>query len=94
MADISNLSLQAFKKGQDNPVATGDKGARKVAITGLTPGTVVGDGQYEAAFTDGTTLSDKVDVPGWTVAQDTDKPTTGDDSTSVVGKAVVGTAKI
>jgi len=68
LADAKDLSLLAFKKGDDTPVATGEKGTGLVDITGLKPGTVVNDGDYQVANSDGTTLSGKVDVPGWTVA--------------------------
>ncbi|WP_191985878.1 hypothetical protein [Levilactobacillus lindianensis] len=60
--------LAIYKKGEDTPVITGDPTG--VAITGLTSGTVVADGDYQAAVVDSDNAenpSGKVDVTGWTV---------------------------
>ncbi|WP_285110027.1 Ig-like domain-containing protein [Pediococcus sp. AC40] len=45
----------------------GDIGKKTVAITGIEPGTSVANGEYQVAWSDGTSLSRKVDVPGFTV---------------------------
>lgn len=57
--------LKAYKKGSATVIATGD--ATSVAITGLAAGTSVAAGDYQVAYTDGDQVSDKVDVPGFTV---------------------------
>lgn len=81
MADTSELSLVVFKG--NSQVAQGDKGKNKVEITGLQPGAVVPEGQYKVAYTDGTNVSDKTDVPGFSVL-----------SAATVGSAIVGPTKI
>lgn len=52
-----------------NKAAEGELGSKKVVVTGLTPGTVVADGDYQFAFKDSGTGEEsvKVDVKGWTV---------------------------
>lgn len=65
--------LAIYKKGEDTPVVTGDPTG--VAVTGLEAGTVVADGDYQAAVIDDTNAenpSGKVDVPGWTVLKKTE----------------------
>lgn len=57
--------LKAYKKGSTTAIATGD--ATSVAITGLAAGTSVAAGDYQVAYTDGDQVSDKMDVPGFTV---------------------------
>lgn len=64
--DRANESLVIYK-GADK-IATGEVGAKSVAITGLAAGTVVAAGVYQVCFTDGVTESAKVDVPAFTVA--------------------------
>lgn len=81
MADTSGLSLVAFKG--NSQVAQGEKGTNKVEITGLQPGAVVSDGEYKVAYTDGTNVSDKTDVPGFSVL-----------SVATAGSAIVGSTKI
>lgn len=81
MADTSELSLVAFKG--NSQVAQGDKGKNKVEITGLQPGVVISDGEYKVAYTDGTNVSDKTDVPGFSVL-----------SVATTGSAIVGSTKI
>ncbi|MDV2566191.1 hypothetical protein [Levilactobacillus brevis] len=81
MADTSELSLVAFKG--NSQVAKGDKGKNKVEITGLQPGAVISDGEYKVAYTDGANVSDKTDVPGFSVL-----------SVATVGSAIVGKTKI
>lgn len=71
MADISNLTLKAFAKNANTPLFTGVKGSGSVDITGLKPGTVVAQGDYEIAFTDGTNTSGRYPLEGWTVLNDT-----------------------
>jgi len=81
MADTSELSLVAFKGNLQ--VAQGDKGKNEVEITGLQPGAVIPDGEYKVAYSDGTHVSDKTDVPGFSVL-----------SVATVGSAIVGKTKI
>lgn len=52
-----------------NKVTEGEVGTGTATITGLTAGTVVADGDYQAAFKDSVTgeESSKVDIQGWTV---------------------------
>lgn len=62
------LNLTIYKKGDSEAAFTGVK--TKADITGLEPGTVVADGDYEATNIDDTgTLdeSDRASVKGWTV---------------------------
>lgn len=65
--------LVIFKKGEDKPTFTGadDKSA---TITGLAAGTAVAAGDYQGALTDGTSYSDKVDVPAFTVLPAAETP--------------------
>ncbi|GEB75239.1 hypothetical protein EFS12_01820 [Levilactobacillus brevis] len=66
--------LAIYKKGETTPLATGDP-SEKVSVTGLAAGTVVADGDYQAAVIDDTNAenpSGKVDVPGWTVLKKTE----------------------
>lgn len=64
--DRTKQSLVVYK-GADK-IATGEVGAKSVAVTGLAAGTVVAAGIYQTCFTDGKTESAKVDVPAFTVA--------------------------
>lgn len=66
--------LNIYKKGEIDPITSGDE--TTATITGLAPETVVADGDYQAAFVDGTQISDKVNVPGFTVLP-APKPATG-----------------
>lgn len=86
MADISNLYLYIFKKGQNDPAFKGDKGTGTAAITGLAPGTVVAKGDYQGAFSDGTNVSGKIDVDGFTVLSHVSIATVG---TAVVGQSTI-----
>lgn len=66
--------LAIYKKGETTPLATGDP-TEKLAITGLAAGTVVPDGDYQAAVIDDTDAenpSAKVDIEGWTVLKKTE----------------------
>ncbi|TLQ03650.1 hypothetical protein FEZ51_08575 [Pediococcus stilesii] len=60
-----------------------------VAITGLTAGTVVADGDYQVAWSDGVQESTKVDVPGFTTL--TPAPT---DATEVTSTATSDGANV
>jgi hypothetical protein len=73
--------LVIFKKGEDTSSFTGadDKSA---AITGLTAGAVVAAGDYQGALTDGTSFSDKVDVPGFTVLPAVETPPASTETTT------------
>lgn len=64
--DRSNQMLKIYDK-TGKLVVTGDKGTGTAAITGLAAGAKVAVGDYQAAFTDGTTESDKVDVTAFEV---------------------------
>lgn len=66
MADRSKQSLVVYDKSGAK-VATGDVGTKQVEITGLEGGKEVAKGDYQLAYTDGTNMSDKVDVPAFTV---------------------------
>lgn len=58
--------LVIFKKGETTPAFTGAD-EKSATITGLAAGTAVAAGDYQGALTDGTSYSDKVDVPDFTV---------------------------
>ena len=66
MADRSKQSLVVYDKSGAK-VATGGVGTKQVEITGLEGGKEVAKGDYQLAYTDGTNMSDKVDVPAFTV---------------------------
>lgn len=83
--DLSNLTLLIYKKGVNDPAFTGQKGSGQATITGLPASTVVADGDYQSAFTDGTDTSGRTDVPGFTVLASTD---------NIVGNTIVGQAKL
>lgn len=46
---------------------TGELGKRMVSIVGIGAGTVVNSGNYQIAWSNGPDISEKVDVPGFTV---------------------------
>lgn len=54
MADRSNETLVIYDKN-GTKVAEGELGTKSATITGLAAGTVVADGDYQAAFKDATT---------------------------------------
>lgn len=62
----SNQMLKIYNK-TGKLIVTGEKGKGTAAITGLAAGTKVAAGDYQAAFSDGTNESDKVDVPTFNV---------------------------
>lgn len=64
--DRSNQMLKIYDK-TGKLIVTGEKGTGTAAITGLAAGTKVAAGDYQAAFSDGTNESDKVDVPAFDV---------------------------
>lgn len=66
MADRSKQSLVVYNKSGAK-VATGGVGTKQVEITGLEGGKQVAKGDYQLAYTDGANISDKVDVPAFTV---------------------------
>ena len=66
MADRTNQHLVVYKK-DNTKVVEGEKGAKTVSIIGLAPNTVVAEGDYLLAWSDGTNESDKVNVPAFTV---------------------------
>lgn len=67
--DRSQQELLLYKK-DGTLVATGARGTKLVTLTGLNPGTQVAAGDYQVAFSDGTSVSAKVDVPAFTVSED------------------------
>lgn len=75
MANRTN-EIEVIYKKDGTKVLEGEKGALTTAITGLTGGTTVADGDYKISFKDATTglESEKVDVPGFTVEKTPDKP--------------------
>ncbi|XRJ98180.1 hypothetical protein ACPBEI_05530 [Latilactobacillus sakei] len=64
--DRSNQMLKIYDK-TGKLIVTGEVGKGIAAITGLAAGTKVAAGDYQAAFSDGTNESDKVDVPAFDV---------------------------
>ncbi|KRM18467.1 hypothetical protein FD31_GL001015 [Companilactobacillus nantensis DSM 16982] len=68
MSDRTNETMIIYDKTSAK-VAEGEKGTKKAKITGLAPGTVVADGEYQNTFKDATTgqESGKSDVKGFTV---------------------------
>lgn len=76
MADRTNDTEVIYKK-DGTKVVEGAKGVLSTAITGLSAGTVVADGDYQISFKDSTTEleSAKVDVPGFTVETAPEVPT-------------------
>ncbi|MHB9289688.1 hypothetical protein [Latilactobacillus curvatus] len=62
----SNQTLKIYNK-TGKLIVTGEKGKGTAAITGLAAGAKVAAGDYQAAFSDGTNESDKVDVPAFNV---------------------------
>lgn len=47
-------------------ITQGEVGTKQVTITGLKSGTKVAKGDYQVAYSDGTSESDKVDIPSFT----------------------------
>jgi transglutaminase/protease-like cytokinesis protein 3 len=64
--DRKNQKLVVYKK-DGTKVVEGTAGASAATITGLAGGTAVAAGDYQVAFSDGTSESDKVDVPAFSV---------------------------
>lgn len=64
--DRTNQSLVIYDKAGKS-IVTGEKGTGTATITGLSAGTKVAAGDYQAAFSDGTTESDKVDIPAFDI---------------------------
>lgn len=62
----SNQTLKIYNKA-GKLIVTGELGKGTATITGLAAGTKVAAGDYQAAFSDGTNESDKVDVPAFEV---------------------------
>lgn len=77
-----------------NKVTEGEVGTGTATITGLTAGTVVADGDYQAAFKDSVTgeESSKVDIQGWTVLTPAPEAPTDVASTATTDGATI-TAK-
>lgn len=65
MADRTKQHLVIYKGAAK--AFEGEAGEKTVAITGLNAGTVVTEGDYQIAWSDGTNESEKVDVPAFTV---------------------------
>ena len=72
--DRSKQKLVIYK--DDAKVVEGKIGETDVALTGIEPGTSVANGDYKAAFSDGTRESDRVDVPAFNVPDKTTTTTT------------------
>lgn len=90
MADRSNETLVIYdKKGTE--VVEGELGTKSATITGLTAGTVVADGDYQASFKDATTSkeSEKVDVKGFTVLTPAPEAPTDEAATPTTDGAAV-----
>lgn len=62
----SNQTLKIYNRTGEL-IVTGEKGKGTATITGLVAGAKVAAGDYKASFSDGTTESDKVDVPAFNV---------------------------
>ena len=90
MADRSNETLVIYDKN-GTKVAEGELGTKSATITGLAAGTVVADGDYQAAFKDATTLkeSEKVDVKGFTVLAPAPEAPADESATATNGGAAV-----
>ncbi|QGZ70133.1 hypothetical protein GQS62_04640 [Pediococcus pentosaceus] len=92
MADRTKQHLVIYKNA--TKTFEGEVGEKTVAITGLDAGTVVAEGDYQVAWSDGTNESDKVDVPAFTVNSAETKPevvsnvtaTPTDDGANVTGE--------
>lgn len=65
MADRTKQHLVIYKGAIK--AFEGRVGENTVAITGLNAGTVVEEGDYQIAWSDGTNESDRVNVPAFTV---------------------------
>ncbi|MCH4102809.1 MAG: hypothetical protein LKF17_09400 [Pediococcus acidilactici] len=73
MADRTNQHLVIYDKSGTKKFE-GKVGETTVAITGLDAGTVVAEGDYQIAWSDGTNESDRVNVPAFTVNSAETKP--------------------
>ncbi|MCM6810528.1 hypothetical protein NE287_07065 [Pediococcus pentosaceus] len=72
MADRTKQHLVIYKGAVK--AFEGKVGEKTVAITGLDAGTVVAEGDYKIAWSDGINESDKVNVPTFTVNSVKTKP--------------------
>lgn len=81
MADRTEQHLVIYKGAIK--AFEGKVGENTVAITGLNAGTVVAEGDYQIAWSDGTNESDKVNVPAFTVNSAVIKPEVAANVTAV-----------
>lgn len=73
MADRTNQHLVIYDKSGTKKFE-GKVGETTVAITGLDAETVVAEGDYQIAWSDGTNESDRINVPAFTVNSAETKP--------------------
>jgi transglutaminase/protease-like cytokinesis protein 3 len=88
--DRSKQKLVIYDKAGTKK-AEGEVGANSATLTGIAAGTKVAAGDYKAAFSDGTTESNQVDVPGFEVPAakvDVTGVTVVETNTVEVGKTV------
>lgn len=71
----------ALYKKDGTLVKTGEDGNTTISLDGIPSGTVIATGDYQVAWTDGTHIGTKVDVPGVTV-QGSTTTTTSTSTTS------------
>lgn len=74
-------------------ITQGEVGTKRATITGLEGGKEVAEGDYQVAYSDGTSESDKVDVPSFTTLTPT-IPVTGVTLSKETLSLVVGSTDI
>ncbi|MEM1455689.1 Ig-like domain-containing protein [Pediococcus pentosaceus] len=74
-------------------ITQGEVGTKQATISGLKSGTKVAKGDYQVAYSDGTSESDKVDVPSFTILTPT-IPVTGVTLSKETLSLVVGSTDI
>lgn len=73
--DRTNQFLVVYNKS-GTKITQGEVGTKQATITGLNSGTKVAKGDYQVAYSDGASESDKVDIPSFTTLTPT-IPVTG-----------------
>lgn len=90
--DRTNQLLVVYNKS-GTKITQGEVGTKRATITGLEGGKEVAKGDYQVAYSDGTSESDKVDVPSFTTLTPT-IPVTGVTLSKETLSLVVGATEV
>lgn len=91
--DPTKLELAVFDK-DGKQIAVSEMGKADVSVTGLPDGETVADGTYKLAYTDGTSVGQKVDAPGIVISAETDDSGSGTGSGTTTASNAAGTGTV